>query len=134
MADRWALCRALGYTNVCDVRSGLVEVDIEVRSDRRLGKDTQVFQALRHRSSATHTIEPVGEALPGRTLFGEALQDTDRSSWSSLCRKPKRLGTKLDLLVTDIPAEQHLIAGRTLSVGTPLRSKETNVGGVVMPT
>ena len=72
------------------------------------------------------------EVLAGLALFVETTDDTHDRFGRRLRRQLGGLVAELHLRVGDVPAEQHLVAGRGLAVGAPLEAEEADVGDVVL--
>ena len=122
---------ALAHADVGDIRAGLVVVDVEAGVDGWLGKNVEVLESLADFASSADAIHPGTECLARLSLLGEAAQNPRHCLGCGFRRQPKGLVAEMDGFLTDVAAEQHLIARRRLSVRSSLGAEETNVGDMV---
>ena len=69
---------------------------------------------------------------PACALVGEAADDPHDGLGRVLGRQAQGLLAEVDLLLADVAAEQHLVAGGGLAVGPALGAEEPDVGDVVL--
>ena len=97
-----------------------------------MGNSSRSREVLGDGLGAADAVHPGAEHLAGLALVVEAPDDADGGLGGVLGRQAQRLLAEVDLLLADVAAEQHLVAGGGLAVGPALGAEEADVGDVVL--
>src|SRR5512132_286367 len=99
---------ALADSDLGLVRTRLVVVDVELGPLLGRGELVELLELGGDGLGATRPVHPVPEGLAGVALVGEAPYDPHRGLGGLLGRQAQRLVAEVDLLLSDVAAEQHL--------------------------
>src|SRR6478609_595289 len=102
---------ALRFADRLLVRPGLAEVDVEVFVGRRVRELVEVGQPGGDLLRAAGTLQPGAERLAVLAVRGVPAHDPHGRFRSRLGGQSQGLLAELRLLVADVAAEQHLVAG-----------------------
>src|SRR5947208_7926128 len=131
-ARRLWSCGALAVADILLVRTGLVEVDVELGGFLGRRELVEVLDRGADRSGAAGTLEPLAERLTRRALAGELADDAHDRLRRPLGRELRRLLPERHLHVADLAAEEHLVARGGAAMGAALDPDEADVGDVVL--
>src|SRR5262249_11140101 len=96
------------------------------------GPNVEVLQLRPECRRAAYPGEPTDERLAGLALGGKPADHPYGRLGNGFGRQPQGLLPELDLCLTDVATEQHLVARRRLAMGSALGAKESNVGDVML--
>src|SRR5262249_49332190 len=124
--------RTLPVADVRDIRTGLVVVDVELWAHVGSGEVVELLQGGADGSRAAVATEPRRKVLARLALVVEPSHETHDGFRRVLRGNLRGLVAELDLGLTEVATEEHLVSGRGATVRAALEAEEPDVADVVL--